>query len=230
MAHLFLASLQSTDDDGKWTAWLGASERQRLVRYQGHRRQQYLMGRALLRAALTYVVDPNRSPAGWRITEQTDLPPAVADAGNWHFSLSHSRDRIAVLLSDSGPCGVDIEFCKPRKDFAALADGWFHPQEISALHTQSPAAQQQYFYQLWTLKEAWLKTRRLSLFSGGMAAVTFDGATTGCANHSWWRDDSGLEYSVAVITAQPERMTASYGLPEVAQLLPLLWQEFAVQV
>nr|WP_237457532.1 4'-phosphopantetheinyl transferase superfamily protein [Pseudomaricurvus sp. HS19] len=221
--------MQAAADAGHWAGLLGASEQLRLARYQGRRRQQFLLGRALLRTAFSQVVDNGRSPETWQITEQEDLPPAIADSGDWYFSLSHSRDLIAVVLSDSGPCGVDIEFCKPRQDFAALAEGWFHAQEITELQTRVAHDQLQMFYRLWTLKEAWLKTRRQSLFSGGMAAVTFEQSAMGCANHSWLRTEIGDDYSVAVITASPASVTTCCGLPpQAAATPPLSWQRFAV--
>ena len=228
MSHLFLVPLQSVTDDSDWIGLLGTSEQLRLARYQGRRRQQFLLGRALLRLALSQVVDDRRSPEQWQITEQEDLPPAVADTGAWHFSLSHSRELIAVLLSDSGPCGVDLEFCKPRKDFAALAEGWFHPLEIADLQSQVPAMQTETFYRLWTLKEAWLKTRQLSLFSGAMSKVRFAAAHVGCACCTTLPRQQGGEYSVAVITAQPETVSAVYGLSaDDTHPLPLSWQTFA---
>lgn len=182
MTHLFLAAVTDLSPEliTTYEGWLGADEQARLTRYQGRRRLEYLLGRALLRWALCKVTNTLRSPADWNILEQPDLPPAIpeAAANGWFFSLSHSRGQIAVLLSKTGECGVDIEYCKPRRDYLGLADGWFHLDEIATLQTLSPTDQHIYFYRYWTLKEAWLKQRKSSLFSGEMAKVQFKPVAT----------------------------------------------------
>lgn len=116
------------------------------------------MGRCALRYLLSQA-HPHIAPHQWRVTEQVDLPPRVTGPDNSviHFSISHSRSLLAVAVSRSGPIGVDIEQVRQR-EFRALAQQWFHPEEAAALKPLEPQQLALAFYRLWTLKEAALKT------------------------------------------------------------------------
>lgn len=63
---------------------------------------------------------------------------------NLHFSISHSKE-IIIACIDSEPCGIDIEYIKPR-DLAKLSN--YFKQDFQTLDD---------FYKFWTLKEATYK-------------------------------------------------------------------------
>lgn len=72
-----------------------------------------------------------------------------------HFSLSHSGDYILLAVSDR-EIGADIQEKQP-KDFVKLANRFFAPEEAQYMETLKPEVQQDYFYHLWTAKEACTK-------------------------------------------------------------------------
>lgn len=137
---------------------LHESERQRyyeLLRPQ--RRRQFLIGRVLLRHALSDLFDG--SPGSWQIRERPGLAPRLVSATPLPvtFSLAHSRDRIVCMLASSRTVGADIEYTGRQRDFLCMAARFFHPENIcqlQALHVGERAAG---FYRLWTLHEAALK-------------------------------------------------------------------------
>lgn len=158
---------------------LGASEHERLNRYQGKRYREFLQSRLLLRHALSSTLPGTLPPARWQITERPEQAPFVhqaAEAG-WHYSLAHSRGMIAVVISNDGPCGIDLEYQRPRANIAELANQWFHPSETKLLTALAPREQTTAFYRLWTMKEAFIKAKGSSVFSGILARTHFVACT-----------------------------------------------------
>ncbi len=75
--------------------------------------------------------------------------PYFASAPQLHFSISHSGNYAAVMISES-ECGVDVEITgEPNLNLAAR---FFHPDETEALNKNSAL-----FYRIWTLKESYIK-------------------------------------------------------------------------
>ena len=79
--------------------------------------------------------------------------------GGPYFSLSHSG-RYAVLAVAPTPVGVDVERVRADEDCAALAALALHPAE-RLLYARRPDART--FFELWTLKESYLKLRGTGL-------------------------------------------------------------------
>jgi 4'-phosphopantetheinyl transferase len=73
---------------------------------------------------------------------------------NIHFNISHSGDWVMVAISSS-PVGIDIE--KIRKANMDLAKRYFSDAEVYDLELLSTLKRQSYFFDLWTIKEAYLK-------------------------------------------------------------------------
>lgn len=72
-----------------------------------------------------------------------------------HFSLSHSGDYILLAVSDQ-EIGADIQE-KQSKDVVKLANRFFAPEEAQYLGILPLESQRDYFYHLWTAKEACTK-------------------------------------------------------------------------
>lgn len=69
-----------------------------------------------------------------------------------HVSVSHSGDRIAVVLGRGGPLGVDVEHAAPERDVAGLSRLALSPAELAR-----GVPDQVGFYTYWTRKESVLK-------------------------------------------------------------------------
>jgi len=74
------------------------------------------------------------------------------------FSLSHSREFVAVALSHEGPVGVDVEegVCTPQRA-ARLAPRVLDPQALAQFLSLSQEDSVGFFLAQWTAREALLK-------------------------------------------------------------------------
>jgi 4'-phosphopantetheinyl transferase len=91
--------------------------------------------------------------------------PALEGLAGWQFNLSHSRDLAAIAISRNDPVGIDLELIDadfPRDD---VAPDILTADELREMDARPFIDQSEYFFQLWTLKEALLKAlgRGLSL-------------------------------------------------------------------
>ena len=96
---------------------------------------EYTLGRYLVREAAKVFYDVSD-----KIVLSTNGKPKFKNS-NLQFSISHSKNIIMVCF-DNHPCGIDIEYIKPR-DFTKLAVRY--KQEFATCDD---------FYKFWTLKEA----------------------------------------------------------------------------
>jgi len=72
-----------------------------------------------------------------------------------HFNISHSGDYVTVVFSDC-PVGIDIE--KNKGNRLKIANRFFTKEEVLDLNAFTKEDQKiSYFYQLWTLKESYMK-------------------------------------------------------------------------
>lgn len=118
----------------------------------GARRARWLAGRTLL----TRVLSP--APLPEIVFGEQGKPAFLDDRPLW-FNLSHSGDDIALLLSDEGEVGCDIEVIRPRDNWQALANAVFSVAEHDELEREPPAEKLSAFWRIWTRKEAIVKQR-----------------------------------------------------------------------
>ncbi len=59
--------------------------------------------------------------------------------------------------------GVDVEDTERKSETVGVADRFFSPREVAALHALPEAAQRGRFFDYWTLKEAYIKARGMGL-------------------------------------------------------------------
>ncbi len=65
-------------------------------------------------------------------------------------SITHSGNWIAVAVSNAGPVGIDIEYQRPGRDVAGIAEASFGEKERIEVSIGGPNT----FYRVWTLREA----------------------------------------------------------------------------
>ncbi|HIF73670.1 MAG TPA: 4'-phosphopantetheinyl transferase superfamily protein [Porticoccaceae bacterium] len=145
--------------------WLTEAEQARYQRYYFDRhKKQFLLGCYLIRSVLSEydVVDPQQ----WKFQKNEYGKPRIVDSQNsksLFFNLSHSGEKqvLAVCLSDS--VGVDIEQSDKRRRIAKIANRFFASEEVIDLLSLIDSEQLSRFYDLWTLKEAYIKACGLGL-------------------------------------------------------------------
>ncbi|TCB98734.1 4'-phosphopantetheinyl transferase AcpT [Kosakonia quasisacchari] len=114
----------------------------------GARHNSWLAGRLLLNRVL--------SPLPEIVYGEQGKPALAGNLPLW-FSLSHSGDHIALLVSDEGEVGCDIEVIRPRSNWRSLANAVFSQAEHREIEQEHPAQQLDAFWRIWTRKEAIIK-------------------------------------------------------------------------
>ena len=139
-------------------------------KYQRHRRR-YIVRHAILRKILGKYTGCNPSQLQF-LYEQMGKPVLVSN-GNIElpsFNLSGSNE-IAGAVTLKGSVGVDIEFINPNTDWESLAKHFFSVNEYKTILSFAPDQRQNAFFDLWTLKEAYLKATGEGI--GGLEQVEF---------------------------------------------------------
>lgn len=158
-AHLWTASLDvSTEELAQLALTLSASERQRAARFHFPlHRDRFVAGRGQLRLLLGNYV--GQEPRDVQFSYGPAGKPALAgnQSRDLHFNLAHSGGVLAVVITRTGPVGVDVERIRPLEDAGELVARFFSARENAAFKTVPELDQAAAFFNLWTRKEAWLK-------------------------------------------------------------------------
>jgi 4'-phosphopantetheinyl transferase len=154
-----------------YDALLAPGERARRDRYHFERsRREYLFTRALVRATLSRYAPVE--PAAWAFREnrygrpEIDLsahPDLPASLHPLRFNLSNTRGLIACAISSAREIGVDVEDTERAGETVGIADRFFSPLEVAALHALPEEGRRSRFFDYWTLKEAYIKARGMGL-------------------------------------------------------------------
>ncbi|MDH6674070.1 4'-phosphopantetheinyl transferase [Paenibacillus sp. LBL] len=88
------------------------------------------------------------------IIRNTYGKPFLKDYENLHFNISHSGHWIVCAVSHE-PVGIDVE--KMKAIDMDIAKRFFHKTEFHALLNREPSARLSHFFDLWTLKESYIK-------------------------------------------------------------------------
>ena len=194
--------------------WLSSDE---LRRYRCYRQppdaSSFLIAHAMLRHTLSRYVDVE--PAQWcfRTGEygRPELSGRFEEFG-LRFNLSHTAGLVACVVCDGIDAGVDVEERGRAKDPLKLATHAFSEHEHHELATLSPGDMETRFYEIWTLKEAYIKARGMGLalpldkfaftfLSGGRIALELEPAFADEAHHwqfSLWRPTKNHQGAVAL--------------------------------
>ncbi|MDQ2087638.1 4'-phosphopantetheinyl transferase superfamily protein [Herbivorax sp. ANBcel31] len=87
--------------------------------------------------------------------------PYLKGVDDFHFNISHSGKWVVCAISDR-PVGVDVEKIKHLD--IKIADRFFSKKEIDDLYRLEESERLQYFFDLWTLKESYIKADGRGLY------------------------------------------------------------------
>jgi 4'-phosphopantetheinyl transferase len=134
----------------------------------------FLAARILLRSVLSQYA--GLRPEKWRFEANRFGRPHIANADaprGLLFNLSHKPGCVTCLLGSGRELGVDVEdTAAGRPNLLAIAGRFFSACEADALVALPDAERRQRFYQLWTLKESYIKARGVGL-SLGLSRFSF---------------------------------------------------------
>lgn len=216
----------------RYHALLSVDERARQARFRFDRDQRrYLVTRALVRTVLSRYA-PVR-PEDWAFSEGPSGRPAIATpqtASALEFNISHSADLVMLGVTSGRTLGIDTESIGARHVDIEGLDRYFAPQESAALLSLPSAERRRRFFELWTLKESYIKARGLGLaipldafrfeLPGGRALTLHMRPELGDSPERWrlWQLAPRLGYVAAVCATRGESAPPRITLREIVPL------------
>jgi len=165
---LWCTYISDIQDDSLWVrydALLSTDERARQARFRFARDQRrYLVTRALVRTALSRYAALR--PEEWAFSAGAHGRPVISGPRPLpalEFNISHSADLVMLGVTSARTLGLDVENFETRDADIAGLDRYFAPEESAALLSLAPRERRRRFFELWTLKESYIKARGLGL-------------------------------------------------------------------
>ena len=142
-----LESLDSLLDD---------RDRERAARFRfAEDRARFILGRGLIRQSLGLYLGEN--PEAIKLSYAERGRPVFADDETIHFSISHTRDIVAIALTAQARVGIDFEFMKPAVDLSELAERILSEDDFRKFQALPRHEAVNAFFRAWTRKESYLK-------------------------------------------------------------------------
>lgn len=164
--HIDQADFELADLQANCLKWLSEVELARYHRYQFDRhKKQLMLGRMLTRSVLS-LYDNSVAPGDWRFELNGYGKPAIHNEQQrlpLFFNLSHSGEKLVLAVAGFEDIGVDIEQASRPRRISKIAARYFSAAEAADLLALPEQDRLQRFYQLWTLKEAYIKACGLGL-------------------------------------------------------------------
>ncbi len=161
--HLWLCEPEKITDPlllSRYRSWLTPEEDQKRLRYRFEKHQhQYLITRALIRSVLSHYHNAIQ-PQEWRFELNQWGKPSIIEKQNPDacvFNLSHTDGLITCALTKTHQLGVDVENITREGETIKIADRYFSPSEYQKLISLPEEKQNDRFFDLWTLKESYIK-------------------------------------------------------------------------
>jgi 4'-phosphopantetheinyl transferase len=168
--ELILASA----DRAALLACLSKEERDRYTRFHfDPDRDTYLVAHALTRRLLAATAQVDAAELRFKATEHgrpeiAGPEPALA----LRFNLSHTRGLVACGVTRESDIGVDVEHVDRHVQLLGVGRHVFSKREMAGLEALEGEDQRQRFFDLWTLKEAYVKATGKGLASP-LRSITF---------------------------------------------------------
>lgn len=163
--HLWCADfeqIRNPDLEAAYLRLLSPAERARQARFHFDRdRHRFLVTRALVRTVLSrYARVP---PRRWQFASNAYGRPRITNddpgCSGLTFNLSHTDGLVVLGIARGTRLGVDAELPDGRNANLDIARNFFAPVEVSDLQALPPLLQPRRFFELWTLKESYIKAR-----------------------------------------------------------------------
>ena len=237
---LWCACIDDIEEAGllpRYGTLLGAQELARMERLHFARdRRRDLVARALVRTVLSRYAA--LAPREWAFCADANGRPRIANpppGPGIEFNLSHSGGLVVLGVGTGRALCVDVESISRNTDTDRL-DRYFAPREREALLALPEAERRRRFFELWTLKESYLKARgeglRLALdafafdFTGERGLrLSFERrlADSPC-RWRFWQFTPRTDYLVAVCAGRGDPSEDEPRLT-VREVVPLAWEK-----
>lgn len=219
--HLWLLDLRRIDEHHLALAHsiMSTAEHTRAQTFK-RGKDNYLASRWLLRSCLARYTG---MPAGDITFARTDKGKPFIPHSDIQFSLSHSGHWAVLAIARGRQVGIDLEAGQRQRSILNIAERYYHPCEYAQLRALPAERQSDYFYRLWTLKEAFFKALGTGI-SAGLEKSQFALHSTADQPAIGARIEPQLSHSTWQFEqwqlAEGELVALAYAAPQVA---PCLW-------
>lgn len=209
--HIYYTRADRISDPGllkEYRGCLCAAETQKADRYMKQSdRHLSLVSKALVRYLIGEVTQ--QDPKSVRFSTNEYGKPFLVGLPDLHFNLSHSHGVAVCALCRGAAVGVDVEDVG-RQTNLSIAGRFFSPAEAELVSKAPEAEKRALFFNIWTLKEAYIKAvgKGLSIpldsfsFNADEPEVHIRFSDTGRIDPAWqfsrWRPEPGKIVSTAV--------------------------------
>jgi 4'-phosphopantetheinyl transferase len=167
--HLWLAFPDQIGDHRlllEYDKLLADNERAKQARFHfASDRHRYLVTRVLVRTVLSRYASVD--PRDWIFATNDFGRPYVANTSEairgLSFNVSHTNGLILVGVTKGAALGVDVENTGVREVYTGIADRYFSTIEVADLRSLPKPQQHKRFFDIWTLKESYIKARGMGL-------------------------------------------------------------------
>lgn len=179
--HLWFVAVDPQDLETRKTCFrqLPADEQERCLRFRAEKDQAlYAVSHAMLRRVLSRYAAVE--PEDWNFGTVANGKPVLDQRHrgiDLAFNLTHTPGMAACVVSRLRDVGVDAEWTGRRTNREALADNCFADPELAHWKSLVEPDRRDTFFDLWTLKEAYIKGVGVGL-SVSLKGFWFDGVHT----------------------------------------------------
>ena len=214
--HVFYTRADQISDPcllKQYRACLCPAEIQKADRYlKQSDRHLSLVSRALVRYLIAEVT--RQDPESLCFSTNEHGKPFLVGFPEIHFNLSHSHGAAVCALCRNAAVGVDVEDMGRHTDLS-IAKRFFSSYETALVSKASGAEKRKLFFDIWTLKEAYIKAvgKGLSIplnsfsFNANETEIRITFSDSGQADPSWqflqWRPEPCKIVAAAVRCASP---------------------------
>jgi 4'-phosphopantetheinyl transferase len=156
--HIWIHALHFDDPFLRLAPYLLSSdELLRAARYHFEKdRRVYESGHVFIRKVLSHYTQIE--PADLQLSPIVNQKPRLGNSPfPIHFNITHSANKIIVAIGFNSDVGIDVEKVIPDFDMHGFSEANYHPNEQSKFRSLKNDQESDYFYKIWTRKEAWLK-------------------------------------------------------------------------
>jgi 4'-phosphopantetheinyl transferase len=145
-------------------ALLDDRERERAAKFRfAEDRARFVAGRGLLRHGLRHYAPQVPVELVYSSLGRPMLPGGHEAL---QFSISHTRDLVALAFANGAQVGIDLEYMQAAVDQLELAERIMSEDDFRAFALLPHGERKAAFYRVWTRKEAYLKARGEGIATG----------------------------------------------------------------
>jgi 4'-phosphopantetheinyl transferase len=157
---------------GEAVSLLSPAERSRFDRFiRDEDRRGYALAHALLRNTLSSLI--GSKPEALTFEADSYGKPRLSAPADVSFSLTHTNGLVACAVARGREIGIDAEAIDRPIDAHGIANRYFTESETGYITEGKGEQKHERFFEVWTLKEAFLKATGRGM-SQSLEAISFE--------------------------------------------------------